>query len=233
MLDRHPNLRSAFVHGPDGTPVQVVQERVPLPWNEIDLSEHDEPVREAELARLIADDRTRRFDMAEAPLIRFLLVRTGPDEHRLILTNHHILLDGWSTPLMMQELLTLYATDGDTTVLPRVHAYRDYLAWIAAQDPEAGVRAWTRSLAGLDEPTLLAPLDRGREQATVPAEIDISLDVTRTARLQSIGRQWGVTLNTMVQAAWAIVLGASTGRDDVVFGGTVSGRPPHIPASNP
>ncbi|WP_420881133.1 amino acid adenylation domain-containing protein, partial [Rhodococcus sp. (in: high G+C Gram-positive bacteria)] len=229
MLDRHPNLRSAFVHGEDGAPVQVIQERVPLPWNEIDLSESDEPVREAELARLIADDRARRFDMAEAPLIRFLLVRTGPDEHRLILTNHHILLDGWSTPLMMQELLTLYATDGNTAVLPRVHAYRDYLAWIGAQDPDAGVRAWAESLAGLDEPTLLAPLDRGREQATVPDEVDLSLDAARTARLQAIGRQWGVTLNTMVQAAWAIVLGATTGRDDVVFGGTVSGRPPHIP----
>ncbi|MCL2535787.1 MAG: condensation domain-containing protein, partial [Nocardiaceae bacterium] len=229
MLDRHANLRAAFVPGTDGSPVQVIQDRVTLPWTDVDLSELDEPERVEALTRLLAEDRERRFDVTSAPLIRFTLVRTGPDEHQLVLTNHHILLDGWSIPLLLRELLTLYATDGDATGLPRVQPYRDYLTSIAEQDPVAGVQAWADALAGLEEPTLLAPLDRGREQSTVPDTVEMSLDPALTTRLTSLGRHWGVTLNTMVQATWAIVLGALTGHDDVVFGGTVSGRPPHIP----
>ncbi|WP_407820318.1 condensation domain-containing protein, partial [Staphylococcus aureus] len=87
-------------------------------------------------------DRAHRFDMETAPLIRFMLVRIGPDTARLVVTNHHILLDGWSTPLLLRDLLTLYSTDGDPEILPRVQSYRDYLSWISKQEPETSLRAW-------------------------------------------------------------------------------------------
>ena len=113
LLDRHPNLRSAFCHDTEGGAVQVVSGRVAVPWRESDLSGLDEDAATAEIERLLAADRTTPFDMATAPLIRFLLVRTAGGRCRLVSTNHHILLDGWSMPLMIRELLTLYATDAD------------------------------------------------------------------------------------------------------------------------
>ena len=109
--------------------------------------------RERRLADILAQDRTERFDVTSAPLMRFALVRLSADEHRLVLTNHHLLMDGWSMPVLVRELLTLYAQHGDATALPRVTPYRDYLAWIAAQDRDAALAAWQDALAGLEEGT--------------------------------------------------------------------------------
>ena len=113
----------------------------------------DAAEREQRLAGLLAEDRAERFDLAAPPLLRFTLIRLAADEHRLVLTNHHILMDGWSMPVLVQELLTLYAHKGDAGALPRVTPYRDYLAWLAAQDRAAATAAWQEALAGLEEGT--------------------------------------------------------------------------------
>ena len=118
----------------------------------------DAAEREQRLAGILAQDRAERFDLASPPLIRFTLIRLSADEHRLVLTNHHILMDGWSTPVLVQELLTLYAHKGDATTLPRATPYRDYLAWIAGQDRAAATAAWQDALAGLEEGTHVARL---------------------------------------------------------------------------
>ena len=144
-----------------------------------------------------------------------------------MLTNHHILMDGWSMPVLVRELLTLYAHQGDAAALPRVTPYRDYLAWIAAQDRAAAIAAWREALAGLEEPTHVAPHDPGRAPVA-PEQITLSLSETLTTALSRQARRQGLTLNTFIQAAWAILLGRLSGRDDVVFGVTVAGRPPEI-----
>ncbi|WP_240483120.1 non-ribosomal peptide synthetase, partial [Rhodococcus opacus] len=228
LLDRHPNLRSAFCHDTEGGAVQVVAGRVAVPWREIDLSGLDEDAATAEVERLLAADRTTPFDMTTAPLIRFLLVRTAGGRCRLVSTNHHILLDGWSMPLMIRELLTLYATNADLVPLPRVRDYRDYLAWMNRRDTGLSARAWADALAGVEEPTLLVPADRARQLSTVSREWVFDLDEDRTDRLRESARARGLTLNSILQTAWGIVLGMLTGRDDVVFGATVSGRPPEL-----
>ena len=108
--------------------------------------------------------------MATPPLLRFLLLRTGDDAYRLILTNHHILLDGWSMPLLVRDLLTLYATDSDHSAIPRVHPYRDYLSWISTRDDSVSIEAWGEALRGLDDPTLLTGTHacrRGRRDFTL------------------------------------------------------------------
>ena len=137
-------------------------------------------------------------------------------------------MDGWSTPVLIRELLALYANRGDGGSLPPVTRYRDYLRWIAAQDRAAALTAWREALAGLEEPTRLAADAVGRAPLA-PERVALTLSPTLTSALNSQARGRGLTLNTYIQAAWAILLGRLTGRDDVVFGITVAGRPPELP----
>ena len=227
LVARHASLRGSFRHENLSRPVQIVVPQVTVPWRCIDLSLLDEAGRAERLADILARERAERFDLAAAPLIRFALIRLAAEEHRLVLTNHHIVLDGWSMPVLVQELLTLYAHQGAAAVLPRVTPYRDYLAWIARQDRAAAIAAWREALAGLAEATRLAPHDPGR-RPVAPEQITLALSETLTAALTQQARAQGVTLNTVIQAAWAILLGRLTGRSDVVFGVTVAGRPPEI-----
>ncbi|MGB2951026.1 MAG: condensation domain-containing protein, partial [Rhodococcus sp. (in: high G+C Gram-positive bacteria)] len=228
LLDRHSNLRTAFVHNLEGDSVQVVQRSVRVPWLEHDLTQLSQADAQVELDALMAVDRSTRFNMAQAPLLRFTFIAVGEARWRLVLTNHHILIDGWSTPLIIRELLTLYATDSDDSVLPRVPAYRDYLAWMARRDTAGARTAWVEALSGLPEPTLLTPAESRRQESTIAGIDRTSLEPSDTARLRTVARERGVTVNTLVQAAWGTVLATLTGRSDVLFGATVSGRPPEI-----
>ncbi|WNI16130.1 non-ribosomal peptide synthetase [Actinacidiphila sp. ITFR-21] len=233
LLRRHANLRVGFLHEDLDEPLQAVATEVPPRWQEMDLSGGERADAEAELARFLAADRAERFDLAEPPLLRLCLVRLAPQEHRLVLTSHHILWDGWSMPVLLRELLELYARDGDDSALPPVTPFRTYLAWLAARDRGAAEAAWRLALAGLGSPTLLAGpggSDGGRAPAAaLPRRLVAALPGETTARLRATARSQGLTLNSVVQSAWAIVLGRATGQQDVVFGTTVSGRPPEIP----
>ncbi|MCG7525850.1 amino acid adenylation domain-containing protein [Streptomyces sp. OfavH-34-F] len=227
LLRRHANLRVGFLHEDLDEPVQAVAAEVPVPLEELDLTGTDEaPDR---LTAFLAEDRTRRFDLATPPLLRFTLVRTAPDRHRLVMTSHHILFDGWSLPLLVRELFELYAAGGDDTALPRVTPYRAYLVWLSQQDRAAALDAWAAALDGVETPTLLAERDGPDGPAELPETLVLDLDEATTTRLRETARAHGITLNTLVQGAWGLLLGHLTGRDDVVFGTTVSGRPPEIP----
>ncbi|NEW57847.1 amino acid adenylation domain-containing protein, partial [Nocardia cyriacigeorgica] len=227
LVDRHENLRVAFTETDDG-PRQLVLGAAEIGWQEVDLTGTTEDTElHRELHRLIALDANTRFDLTSPPLLRFTLIHTAPDAYRLIMTNHHLVLDGWSTPLLVRELLTLYVTSGDTTALPPAHSYREFLAWLADQDQDASVAAWSDYLAGVDTPTR-AVASLADIESTDTAEISIELTARTLAHLESSARACGATVNTMVQAAWAMLLAMLTGRTDVVFGGTVSGRPPEL-----
>ncbi|MFI6516695.1 amino acid adenylation domain-containing protein [Spirillospora sp. NPDC050679] len=228
LLRRHANLRSGFRQRKEGTPVQVVHRQVRLPWEEADLSALPEAEREAEAAAIADRERAAPFDMAKPPLLRFVLIRLGDGRHRMVFTNHHILLDGWSTPILQTELFALYLTRGDDAGMPRVTPYKNYLAWVAGQDRAAAEDAWRRALDGVDEPTLVAP-DAGAPDNAEPGRVRLTLDEDLTAALNARARAHGVTLNTVLQLAWGVLLGRLTGRTDVVFGAAVSGRPPELP----
>ncbi|MFI5777059.1 amino acid adenylation domain-containing protein [Nocardia sp. NPDC051570] len=229
VLDRHDNLRVAFAEDLDGNPVQIVLDSVEIPWRTIDLTHLEDADARAELARIEAADYGDRFDTHTAPLLRFALIRTAADAHRLLVTSHHILIDGWSMPLLMQDLLTLYAFGPRSRQVPEVYSYGDYLAWLGSQDVEAARAAWRRALGGITEPTPLAPVDPGREIASGAGEVGFELSVADTTALTRLAARLGVTVNTVVQAAWGLLIGRSVDRDDVVFGATVSGRPPQLP----
>ncbi|WP_031488145.1 condensation domain-containing protein [Streptomyces bicolor] len=228
VLARHPVLRAGFHEQDSGEAVQVVARNVELPWQEADLSALPEAAALAEAERLARSDLSRRFDLTEPPLLRLLLVRLGEGRHRLAITCHHILLDGWSMPIVLNEVSAVYADGRDAPTLKRAASYRDYLAWLGRQDKEAARAAWRKELSGADEPTLVAPATAG----TSPTTSDVvweQLSLERTAELTEWARSQGLTLNTVVQGAWALVLARLAGRTDVVFGGTVAGRPPELP----
>ncbi|WP_345588312.1 amino acid adenylation domain-containing protein, partial [Streptomyces marokkonensis] len=225
LLERHPNLRAGFrQQRREGRPVQVVPRTVRLPWDEVDLSGLSAAERAAETDRLLQADRALRFDLARPPLMRFTLIRLGPRTHRLVFTHHHLLLDGWSMGLLIKELFALYERPADRHALRPPVPYRDYLGWLARQDETAARQAWSGALAGVEEPTLVAGQERGRATGA-PAELVTDLSEELTAALVARGRSARLTLNTLVQGAWGLLVGGLTGRHDVIFAEIVSGRP--------
>ncbi|MDX3228022.1 non-ribosomal peptide synthetase [Streptomyces sp. ME19-01-6] len=229
LFARHPGVRACFVQEGLAEPVQVIPARVALPWREHDLSRLDGPAREAALARLLDADSGRRLLVDTAPLARCMLLRLGEDRYRLILTSHHLLLDGWSMAVLSRELFALYDAGGAPdalAALPVPRPYSAYLSWVKGQDTEAGLDAWHTVLSGVAGPTLVA--GRGTPAAAATRRHVLELTAEQSATLAAFARRHGLTVNTVLQGAWAIVLGWLTGRDDVVFGVTVSGRPPEI-----
>ncbi|GHH42457.1 amino acid adenylation domain-containing protein [Streptomyces umbrinus] len=227
VLRRHSNLGAGFRLTQQGRAVQVVPRRLELPWEEADLTGIPAPDREGALARLLSADRERRFDLARPPLVRCTLARTGETRHTLILTMHHILVDGWSMPLLIADLFALYENGGDERALPLAPPYRDFLTWLAAQDRETAEAAWRETLAGLPGPTLFAPRTPGTRPGT-PGRVVVEVPAALGSALTALARRSDLTVNTLFQGAWGLLLARLTGRQDVVFGATVAGRPPEV-----
>ncbi|RUL69107.1 non-ribosomal peptide synthetase, partial [Dyella choica] len=227
LLQRHANLRAAFVHEGMDQPRQVIPHNVVLPWHWVDLSNADEHAQQSALRKLIEEDRQKGFNPARPPLLRFTLVRIASGCHRLILSQHHILLDGWSIPLLLKEWLALYESDGDASALPPVVPFRNYLAWLKKQDAEAARDAWRSYLDGLEAPFRL--VDKLPDEAPITCSYTLHLSSALSDALAQQARRLRLTQNTLIQAAWALLLGRLSGRDDVMFGMTVSGRPPQLP----
>ncbi|WP_420309215.1 amino acid adenylation domain-containing protein [Streptomyces sp. YS-B37] len=232
LIERHAVLRASFQRRRSGEAVQLISRSVVLPWRDVDLSDLDEDEALARFERLAREEREERMNPASPPLLRLVLARLGEGRHRLVVTTHHILLDGWSMPVLLDELETVYTAGGDIRVLPPVASYRDYLSWLGRQDREAARAAWREQLAGTEEPTLVAPQAAGGAEVSVlPRDFVLDLPEETTTRLRELARGRNLTLNTVVQGAWALVLSRLTGRNDVVFGATVSGRPADLPGA--
>ncbi|QJW35859.1 non-ribosomal peptide synthetase [Cellulosimicrobium protaetiae] len=227
LLRRHAVLRAGFAHERFRTPVQFVPAAVTVPWRVQDLGALDPDERAAALDRVQYDERQRRFTMDRPPLIRFVLVRLGDQGAALVVTNHHILLDGWSDALLVTELLRHYAAGGEDRSLPPAPQFRDFLAWVAAQDADAAATAWDAALAGLAQGSLVAPPDP-RRRASMPDVVERDLDPTLSVAVLALARACAVSVSTVYTAAWALVLRSLVGSDDVVLGSTVSGRPPAL-----
>lgn len=222
MLERHPNVRVSFFQGTLSRPVAVVPSAFELPWQHI-VATADEA------AALEAETRSRAFDLAAGPAIRFLLVQLPHRRWRLVVVAHHIVIDGWSLPVFVGELIGLYRAGGDLTALPPApRPYRDYIGWLAGRDAEVSRQRWRAYLADLDGPTLLTPALGGAAMAGMPTRTEIELDEQATSALLEAARARGVTVSTLFQMAWATILSVFTDRSDVVFGVTVSGRPDEL-----
>ncbi|MES9525481.1 amino acid adenylation domain-containing protein [Streptomyces capoamus] len=229
LVRRHEALRARFTLLPSGEPVQVLADRVDVPWSERDVRGAGTAV----VAQTLLEERLRPFDLARAPLLRWLLLRQDTHRHSLVLTHHHILTDGRSTAILLHELAHLYRNGANAArELPDPVPYRRHYAWLQRQDTAAAVTAaraaWRKTLSGA-EPTLLAPYDDTARVRALPEQSAMELAEDTTAALRTLARDHGVTLNTVVQVAWALTLHHLTGADDVVFGATASIRTPEVP----
>ncbi|MBO0884281.1 MAG: AMP-binding protein, partial [Mycobacterium sp.] len=226
LLDRYANLRVAFAATSAGENVQIVVDDVAVPWRVVDL--RGEPDREAALTRVIDADQGESFDPEVAPLLRFTLVTVSDNRYVLLFSHHHVLLDGWSLPLVIRDLLVAYGAGGDMAALGPAESYRSYLSWLAERDRETSLQMWASALQGAT-PTLLAPREVNRQLTARIARVPLELPAQLGVALGELADELGVTMNTVVQVAWSLLLSQMTGQRDVVFGATVSGRPPEVP----
>ncbi|MBF6177814.1 non-ribosomal peptide synthetase [Nocardia otitidiscaviarum] len=224
VLDRHPHVRGRFVVAGD-SPRYEIRTDLETPWRVVDLADSatadramaDRPSTEWDDAVRVALAEDARMDPLAAPPLRATLVRTGPRSATLLITHHHALLDGWSLGILLRELLLSYHGHG----LPAAPAFAAFLDQSATLDRERARAAWARALRGA-EPGKVARAGLGRWRR--PAEHRFTLPAPVVTALRERAAAHGLTLNTMIQALWALVLADLTGTDDVVFGVTVSGR---------
>ncbi|MFF8531837.1 amino acid adenylation domain-containing protein [Streptomyces sp. NPDC015532] len=229
LLERYPNLRSAFLTTADGEPVQVVAEHVDLPWQHLDVTGYSEAEQNAALDAALAADRANQLDPTRPPLLRMALLTCGPQQAKVVLTAHHTLFDGWSSPLVITDLVRLYAK---TTTLAPVRSYGDYLAWLTRQDKDASAARWKAELDGFDEPTHVAAGLTSQGEASSLGRVEVPLSIDKGRELARRAAQLGVTLNTLLQGAWAVLISKLTGQHDVVFGAAVNGRPADLTGSD-
>jgi len=228
VVAARPVLRAAFRWQGLDEPLQEVHATVEVPWIERDLRALPEADQEAELRAHLDDDRRRGFDLAQAPLLRLALFRTGEASYRFVWTFHHVLLDGRSFPLVVKDVFAAYdaLAAGRAPALPERRPYRDFIAWLCARDDAASAGFWRELLAGFRVPT---PLLGG--QGDVRSVEDIAygerrlrLSRAETAALLDLGRQHKLGLNTLLQGAWSLLLARYANEGDVVFGATRAGR---------
>jgi amino acid adenylation domain-containing protein len=228
LVARHGALRTGFAWEGVPQPLQFVLRHAEPSFEHLDWSaEADWRPR---FHVLMEADRLRGHDLRKPPLARVTLARIDARRTLLLLSMHHAVVDGWSLPLLISELYLLYLSEltGQPHGLPPAPRYRDYVAWLMARDAEADPAFWRATLAGITAPTPL-PLDRGgRQDGDAHGQEKLRLDAADTARLNAAARAHGVTLGTMAQGAWALMLSRHAAARDVVFGATVSGRPPEL-----
>ncbi|MDJ0392578.1 amino acid adenylation domain-containing protein [Rhodococcus sp. G-MC3] len=223
VVHRHPNLAASFHFDTVDTPVQAVPRSMSIDWRVTDLRELTEAGARAgadQAGRMAAG---RVFDVSSGPLLAGHVLLLPGNRTTLVLNAHHLVTDGWSTPIVLRELVHVYNhLDGDLDPLPPAPDYGDYLRWLATRERREMLAAWRDRLGGLDEPTLVAR-GEGTGESTLAQEAKIS--ETLGERLTEFAQDNGLTANTVVQAAWSAILSALVGHSDVVFGTTVSGRP--------
>ena len=233
MIERHSALRTIFVWRREAEPVQVVYRQVGLPWEQEDWRGLSAIEQEEQLQGLLQADRRRGFELKRAPLLRLYLIRLDEESYRFIFSCHHLVLDGWSFAVVLKEVFDCYQAlcRGERLRLPAVRPFGDYIAWLQGRDGSGARQYWQERLKGFRMPTALR-VERARagtaDQAAAYAEQRISIPPSASQGLASLGRRERLTLNTLVQGGWALLLSRYSGEDDVVFGTTVSGRPAEL-----
>jgi amino acid adenylation domain-containing protein len=230
-VERHPALRTGLLWQNVPQPLQVVFREAAVQSVRLDRSDRAEDAWRAELSAFLAEDRRRGFDLTRAPLLRTAYIRLDGDRWLFVFTFHHVILDGWSMPLLWADVDAFYRAEreGRTLQLPPAPLYRNYVAWLQKQDPAAAEAFWRAALDGFAEPTPL-PLDGGGGTvAEEHANVRLRISADQQRRLAAFARENAITPNTVVQAAWALTLARWSGHDDVLFGTVVAGRPAELP----
>ena len=236
VIDWHAILRTSFVWEGLEEPVEVVHRNVRAPITKLDWLGHPSGEASARLEAFLGDERRRGLDIGTAPLMRITLIRTSEDCHDLVLTFHHIVCDGWSWAIILNQVFACYDAFRSNEKIDRKPQtpYRDYIAWLRRQDRQSAEQFWREELKGVTAPTPLGLDTPGRSLSAQESAYDmkeIRLSSETAATLQQIVRQHKLTSNTLMQGVWAILLSKYSGESDVVYGMTISGRPAQLPGA--
>ncbi|MBV9788757.1 MAG: non-ribosomal peptide synthetase, partial [Chloroflexi bacterium] len=235
VTDHHAILRSGFAWENVATPLQYVLEHVTLPWQTHDLGDLPTDQQQRRLDELLRTDREQGFDLEQPPLQRLALIQLDGQRQLLVWSHHHILLDGWSLPLVIRDALRVYdqISRGAPPFLAPTRPYRDFIAWLDRYDQQAAEHFWRDQLAGVGDPTRLASGEFEQQRASGGDReyraqyLDFSAE--QVEAFKQIAQRHHLTTNTVLQGAWSVLLSRYTRRDDIVFGVPVSGRPADLP----
>ncbi|WP_106795022.1 non-ribosomal peptide synthetase [Aquimarina sp. Aq78] len=233
IIDNHSILRSAFFYKELSVPVQRVYDKVVIPFTELDYSMYSPTELDEKINAFIELDSTRGFSFTQAPLMRVTLIKTGKVSSKMIFTNHHILFDGWSMPILLEELLNAYETifQGSNPPEQKKDLYEDYIKYIAKKDTVEEERFWKEYLKNLETPGLLPFSEAGVSRNKAIGnfkDVSLTLDDNFTDKLRNYAQDKRLTVNTILQGVWALLLSKYTNNNTVVYGVTVSGRPAEL-----
>ncbi len=227
-IDRNTILRTSFVYKKVKNMLQVVHKKVELPFEYLDWSTLSEDQSERQLEDLLIKDRKKGFNLTKPPAMRILLIKLSDEKHKLIWTHHHIILDGWSLPLLLKEVFTFYEAfnSGIEINLPFPQPYKNYITWLKNKDMKKAEKFWKNYLKGFTTPV---EINLAKEENIIE-EIDSKtiaeeFSETETEQIKNIAQENKITINTIIQIAWANLIHKYTGENDIVFGATTSGRP--------
>ncbi|MEA5624694.1 condensation domain-containing protein, partial [Nostoc sp. UHCC 0251] len=232
VVARHSIFRTAFVWESLSQPVQVVYRQVPVTVDTLDWQELSNIEQQAQLKTFLVEQRQQGLQLSQTPLIRLYLLQLDSDTYQFVWCYHHILLDGWSLPLVLKDLFGFYQTisQRQSLELQPTISYRNYIAWLQQQNLDLAKEFWREKLVGFIAPTPLTvnkPL-LNQQQHSSYSEQQIQLTVSATDAVVNFVKQHQLTVNNLVQATWALLLSRYSQQKDIVFGATVSGRPPSL-----
>ena len=229
LLKRHEVLRTAFINDYN-VPLQVVSADADPALAFEDISHLDRAAQQKWMSEYQETDKARGFDLRIAQLIRLSIIRLSDNEFGLIWSHHHILMDGWCLSILVSDFFSLYKSLSrhKTIQLPEPTPYLEYIRWLEKVDAKGSLDYWTKYLKGYENETSVPGASAHRAQSYKVAEVRLQFSRYQTSRLQSLGTQFSVTLNTIIQCVWGILLAKYNSTTDVVFGGVVSGRPAEI-----
>ncbi|MCP4404988.1 MAG: hypothetical protein GY801_47765 [bacterium] len=238
IVARHSILRTGFLWKEQTEPLQFVLKEGKVPIAQQDWRDFSPEQQQERFQDELNADRRQGFHLTSVPVMRIAVIRLQTDLFRIIWTYHHILMDGWCIPLIMREFLTLYRGDGAGRNLPPVRPYREYILWLKEQKSADAENFWRESLKGLNHPTMPGKIEN-RTEALAPSrkedsrygEYQATLSETATRALHTLAQANQLSLNTLAQGAWAVLLSRYSGEENVVFGATISGRPPDLPGA--
>jgi amino acid adenylation domain-containing protein len=232
---QHAVLRTAFFWAEVDEPLQVVRRSASFSLRLLDWRELTPAQQAGCWPALLAADRRAGFDLSTPPLMRLAVIQRAEGEYQCLWSYHHLLLDGWSIGLLLQDVFATYEAlcRGQTLPLPRRRPYRDYISWLRQQDLAAAESFWRQQLADVRTPTPLRIARRGRPEALAEpyAERERMLSSSLSEALQALARRHRVTVTTLLEGAWALLLRCYSGSTMVIFGLTVAGRPPDLPGA--
>ncbi|MBE9028855.1 hypothetical protein IQ266_03650 [filamentous cyanobacterium LEGE 11480] len=224
VIHHHPSLRTSVHWENVKQPLQVVAKQVALPWKVIDGRNFTDPAQT--ITNFLHDDRAQGFDLNQAPITRLTLFRLGAIDYKLVWSCHHLMLDGWSGALVLNQVFATYEAlqVGHPPTSIAAPTYQTYIRWLKQQDETAAAQFWRDTLKGFTGPTPLPPPTSNQVRQIASGPISIRLTPNTTEALQAFLRVQRLTLSTVIQGVWSLLLHHYSGENDVLFGMTVSGR---------